>query len=546
MQRSVDDDLLVLSKRRAALQAREEALAAKEQAQGADRSLLEKQLSATQQRLAKLEQAAAAAAAVPAAPAATPVTESEADKERRRQRMAELLAAGAGAPPVPAGHAHRPHATVAAPAARPGFALDAAAAAPPFLEPLAREWGFARDAKQDLGFLTLMPWPKSVVFERRFVRGRQRTLPVHWSDQSDFARAAVARFEARLAALWEAGALASCPHGAQCGWGEVHQKHLFFLFSHTLFQTAVELRVNVSCERPGPAVPSLAVKEQYTLEVGADGQVQIGAAEGTGVLRALATLLQLATRRGEELFLPQVVVRDEPVYAWRGVMLDVARNFHPVENVLSLLEGMEAVKLNVLHWHLSDDQGFRLEVRALPELHRRAAGGEFYTHEQVEAVVRAAALRGIRVVPEIDMPAHVGAILLAYPALAWGAAPSAPDTQWGVRPWVLDPSRPELYAWLAKLLDEVAALFPDEYYHIGGDEVPPAAWQVRTSCPSLLSHSLYRAAELLGRRGWLPTGSGRSTTCSCTLTGGSWSCWQNESAKWWAGTKSRWTGCPRA
>jgi hexosaminidase len=145
----------------------------------------------------------------------------------------------------------------------------------------------------------------------------------------------------------------------------------------------------------------------------------------------------------------------------------------------------------VLHWHLSDDQGFRLEVRALPELHRRGGDNEYYSHEQVEAVVREAALRGIRVVPEIDMPAHVGAILLAYPALAWGPAPSSFDTQWGVRPWVLDPSKPKLYTWIGQLLDEIVTLFPDEYvvfafspfpdlfryYHIGGDEVPHAAWQ---------------------------------------------------------------------
>ena len=388
---------------------------------------------------------------------------------REAQRRLELAASSSAALASPSPSPSSLHGHRSRPDAKPMDAVNVTAlklaagnaTAPPFLEPLAKKWSFGRDANLEVGYLTLMPWPVSVSFSAKvFVEVGELTLAA-W-DETEFARAAIERFSRRFSALKEQGRAAHCVHESRCEW-----------------RPSQPFVVEIACSKRAPAVPAPEPDESYSMKVEA-GKVRLEAAEAVGVLRGLATLLQLFTKKSGSLSvvsLPLVTIsNDKPAYSWRGAMLDVARHFHPVEQIVSLLDGMELVKLNVLHWHLSDDQGFRLEVRTLPELHLKGSAGEFFTHEQVERVVREAALRGIRVVPEVDMPGHVGAILLAYPDLGSSGAPSQPDTNWGLRPWVLDPSSEKVYEFVEALLSEMASLFPDDYVHIGGDEVPEGAW----------------------------------------------------------------------
>ncbi|WP_375417037.1 beta-N-acetylhexosaminidase [uncultured Hymenobacter sp.] len=219
-------------------------------------------------------------------------------------------------------------------------------------------------------------------------------------------------------------------------------------------------------------------EEKYSLRITPLG-VSISAPTSLGVLRALATLRQLPRRAGRGWELPEVDIDDQPRFAWRGLSLDVARHFLPVAVVKRNLDGMAAVKLNVLHWHLCDDQGWRVESRLLPRLQGvGAATGGYYTQAQVREVLAYAAARGIRVVPEFDLPGHAGAIIAAYPRLASNPDSStAVPTRWGVLNIAIDPTRETTYTLLDSLLTEMTGLFPDPYFHIGGDENDGRQWR---------------------------------------------------------------------
>ncbi|MCK7596229.1 beta-N-acetylhexosaminidase [Microbulbifer sp. CAU 1566] len=219
----------------------------------------------------------------------------------------------------------------------------------------------------------------------------------------------------------------------------------------------------------------------YRLQVTAN-KVQLSAHTEIGLLHGLQTLSQYigsdksGVTAGYEM-LPGIQIEDQPRFRWRGLMLDSVRHFFSVETIKRQLDGMAAAKLNVFHWHLTDDQGWRLQSHAYPKLHETAPGGNFYTHEQVRDIVAYAAARGIVVVPEIDMPGHTSAIAVAYPELMSAPGPYAPEDRWGVHKPLLNPANPEVYTFAEKILGEVVALFPFEYVHIGGDEVDPEHWE---------------------------------------------------------------------
>ena len=239
---------------------------------------------------------------------------------------------------------------------------------------------------------------------------------------------------------------------------------------------AAKPTLSIRCESPGKALPRLGMDESYTLTV-APGGAALQAAEPWGVLRGLETLLQLVGPGATTAFrAPSVTIRDRPRFPWRGLMLDASRHFMPVDTVKRTLDGMAAVKLNVFHWHLTDDQGYRLESRRYPELHRQGSDGLYYTREEVKEIVAYAGERGIRVVPELDMPGHVTSWLVSHPELGSMPGPYAIEREWGVKDPCLDPSKEEVYRFLDSLLGEVAALFPDPYLHIGGDEVNGRQW----------------------------------------------------------------------
>jgi hexosaminidase len=174
--------------------------------------------------------------------------------------------------------------------------------------------------------------------------------------------------------------------------------------------------------------------------------------------------------------LPAVTIRDQPRFRWRGLLIDVARHYQPIEVLKRNLDAMAAVKLNVFHWHLTENQGFRIESRKFPKLHQMGSDGLYYTQEQAREIVAYAAERGIRVVPEFDMPGHSTAWLVGYPELASLPGPYEIERRAGIFDPTLDPTREEVYKFLDSFMGEMAALFPDAYLHIGGDENEGKQW----------------------------------------------------------------------
>lgn len=226
---------------------------------------------------------------------------------------------------------------------------------------------------------------------------------------------------------------------------------------------------------PGQAIQSTDEDESYTLVVDSV-HATLTAATVVGALRGMETLVQLVRLRNGRYELPAVVVRDAPRFRWRGLLVDVSRHFIPVEGIKRTLDGMAAVKLNVLHWHLTDDQGFRVESERLPKLHTLGSDGLFYTREQIRDVVAYARDRGIRVVPEFDMPGHSTTWFIGYPQYA--SIPGKYDIVrtfgWGTASF--DPTREETYRFIDRFIGEMAPLFPDRYWHVGGDEVADKHW----------------------------------------------------------------------
>jgi len=213
-------------------------------------------------------------------------------------------------------------------------------------------------------------------------------------------------------------------------------------------------------------VPGPAEDESYWLVVD-DAGIFVEAATVWGVLHGLTTLAQLVDDGGR---IPHASIDDRPRFGWRGLLLDPARHFLPVADVRRTLDGMARCKLNVLHLHLTDDQGFRFHVPEYPKL----ASAEAYTDEDLRNIVTHAGARGIRVVPEVDMPGHVTSWLVAYPEL--GPRQVEATARFGVHPGCLDPTREATYETIGCILDVLVRLFPDPCLHIGGDEVSPRWW----------------------------------------------------------------------
>jgi hexosaminidase len=232
----------------------------------------------------------------------------------------------------------------------------------------------------------------------------------------------------------------------------------------------------IRCDTPGQKLQALGEDESYGLLVG-ENKVELTAATPLGILRGVETLLQLIQKDKHGWIIPAVRVEDRPRFPWRGLMIDVSRHFIPLEAIKRNIDGMAAVKLNTLHLHLSDDEGFRVESRLAPKLQELASDGQFYTQDQIRELLSHASGRGVRVVPEFDIPGHAVSWLIAHPNIA--SAPPPAHLVRGmsdeVRP-PIDPTLEETYQVLDKVLGEMASLFPDPYFHIGGDEVDGRYW----------------------------------------------------------------------
>ena len=247
---------------------------------------------------------------------------------------------------------------------------------------------------------------------------------------------------------------------------------------------------------PSDAVDTLGEDESYHLAV-TPQHIELTAPNALGVMHGLQTLLQLVHITPQGFAAPAVTIDDQPRFPWRGLMLDSGRHFQPVEVLERNLDGMEAVKLNVLHLHLSENQGFPVESKQFPLLQEKGSNGRFYTQEQVRDVIAYAHDRGIRVVPEFDMPCHTTAWFVGYPQLASGPGPYKIEKKWGVFDPAMDPSRESTFAFLDKFLGEMTALFPDAYFHIGGDECNGKEWDANARIKEFMrGHNLKDNAAL--------------------------------------------------
>ncbi|MGA2185045.1 MAG: family 20 glycosylhydrolase [Bryobacteraceae bacterium] len=307
--------------------------------------------------------------------------------------------------------------------------------------------------------LNLMPWPAHVAAGKgALALEGSLTISVHGGDQR--VAHAVERFVAQLRR--QTGTPFDAEFPADSG------------------------RIVIACGGPGAGVQQLGNDESYTLTVD-DHQARLGAPNPLGVLRGLQTLRQLVQAGDQGWIIPAVTIEDRPRFPWRGLMIDVSRHFMPVDAIRRNIDGMEAAKLNVLHLHLSDDQGFRVESLRYPKLQQMGSDGLFYTQEQIRDLVSYARDRGIRVTPEFDMPGHTTSWLVGYPELASAPGPYQIERTWSIHTPCIDPTQENTYEFLEGFIGEMAALFRDAFFHIGGDEVNGEQWKASPKIKAWMS-----------------------------------------------------------
>ncbi len=329
-------------------------------------------------------------------------------------------------------------------------------------------------ATQDTGQLRLMPWPASV-----------RVLPqtARLSIGNSFSVALPANADARL-------------RKAVATFLDDLRRHTGALPLDFGYATAGQPQLQISVDHPSKQVLELGEDESYTLEVSPTAAL-LSAPTTLGAMRGLQTFLQLVELTPQGFALPAVVIQDKPRFPWRGLMIDSARHFIPEDLIKRNLDGMAALKLNVFHWHLSDNQGFRVESRKFPKLHEKGSDGLYYTQDQMRGIIAYARDRGVRVVPEFDMPGHSTAWFAGYPELASGPGPYSVERKWGVFDPAMDPTRESTYKFLDGFIGEMAALFPDQFFHIGGDEVNGKHWDANPEIQRFMrAHALKNNADL--------------------------------------------------
>ncbi len=252
----------------------------------------------------------------------------------------------------------------------------------------------------------------------------------------------------------------------------------------------------VTTDHASGAIQDVDEEESYTLDV-KPTQATLHAPNVLGTLHGLQTFLQLVHVTPTGFAAPAVHIEDRPRFPWRGLMIDSGRHFTPIDVLKRNIDGMEAVKLNVLHWHLSENQGFRVESKSFPKLTELGSDGLFYTQAEVREIIEYARDRGIRVIPEFDMPGHATAWFVGYPQIASGAGPYKIEREWGVFDPAMDPTNDATYKFLEKLLAEMTALFPDAYFHIGGDEVNGKEWDANPKIQAFMkAHGLKNNKDL--------------------------------------------------
>ena len=252
----------------------------------------------------------------------------------------------------------------------------------------------------------------------------------------------------------------------------------------------------IHAEHGSEPVQNLGEDESYVLDVSSTG-AKLTAPNPLGVMRGLQTFLQLVEVTPDGYAAPAVHIEDSPRFPWRGLSIDVSRHFITMPVLRRNVDAMAAVKMNVLHLHLSDDQGFRLESKEFPKLQELGSDGMYYSQTEMRELIAYAADRGIRVVPEFDMPGHSTAWFVGYPELASGSGPYRIERRWGIFDPAMDPTRESTYKLLDKFIGEMATLFPDRYFHIGGDEVNGKEWDANPKIREFMrAHNLKSDQEL--------------------------------------------------
>jgi hexosaminidase len=329
-------------------------------------------------------------------------------------------------------------------------------------------------AEQESQVLRLMPWPenvKTVPGSTRFIVENSFSVSV-LANADRHLRKAVAIFLDDL------------------------RRHTGSLPLDFAFAEPQKGQLQISVEHASKEIQELGEDESYTLEV-TPSAANLKASTTLGAMRGLQTFLQLVEVTPQGFALPTVVIQDKPRFPWRGLMIDSSRHFTPIDVIKRNLDGMAAVKLNVFHWHLSDNQGFRVESLRFPKLHEMGSDGLYYTQAQVREIISYARDRGIRVVPEFDMPGHSTSWFVGYPDLASGPGPYSVERKWGVFDPAMDPTRESTYKFLDEFIGEMAKLFPDQFFHIGGDEVNGKQWDANPRIQQFMhAHSLKNDAEL--------------------------------------------------
>ena len=238
-------------------------------------------------------------------------------------------------------------------------------------------------------------------------------------------------------------------------------------------QGGKNLQLEINCQSADTI--SVSTDESYSLEV-TEEKVILNSNTDIGAMHGLETILQLIQTEKGMTCLPVLKIEDSPRFQWRGLMIDVCRHFIPKNVILRNLDAMAMAKMNVFHWHLSEDQGFRIECKTFPKLHEMGSDGKYFTHEDVKEIIKYANDRGIRVVPEFDIPGHSSAWFVGYPEYASLPGKYEIERHYGVFDPTFDPTKEETYEFFDKFFREMSGLFNDEYMHIGGDENNGKQW----------------------------------------------------------------------
>ena len=285
---------------------------------------------------------------------------------------------------------------------------------------------------------------------------------------------------------------------------EKMQRNAEFLASYVKAQTGIELQVQAGEGGKGGIVLQLGLAndnpEAYQLKVDAS-QVVISSPSEAGVFYGIQTLRKAVdVAEGSNVELPAVEIKDQPRFGYRGMMLDVGRHFFSMDEIKTYIDMMALHNINRFHWHLSEDQGWRIEIKKYPKLTEIGSMrketvighnsgkydgkpyGGFYTQEQAKEIVAYAAERYITVIPEIDLPGHMQAALAAYPELGCTGGPYEVWTQWGVSDNVLCAGNDQTIQFIKDVLAEIVEIFPSEYIHVGGDECPKVKWSTCPKC----------------------------------------------------------------